>query len=464
MCEPAQWPAAYGALRTEADRDPGARSGAARRLVDSLQLRGLALGVVPTVLPAAGGSDPSGRPPCDVSGAGILLVRLDLGVLRQSLLPEVVTRHLDALQRDFHVAIVSGPDRRELVYMSTGGNPATLASRPDLVVPLTIAVTDRTARGGARGGSPRAPGSHGPRGDFDDGWLLVAQHRAGSLEKAVTSLRARNLGISFGILILMGIAVAIIGANARKAERLGRQQLEFVAAVSHEMRTPVTAIDVAARNLEDGLVSDPARVRRYGGVIRAETRRLTDTVERVLRFASLEAGRGLGPAVNVDLKSLVEEIVSTARAEHPEATIELDVEGNTFEVQGDPAALRSSVQNLVGNALKYGGPPAWARVQLARADGPPPEIRVTVEDRGPGIDARDAPYIFDPFYRGRLATERRLPGNGLGLHIVKRSIEGHGGRVSIRSGHGPGTAVTVHLPLPSGASPDDGATTTPPAR
>ncbi len=236
--------------------------------------------------------------------------------------------------------------------------------------------------------------------------------------------------------------------------------VEFVAAVSHEMRTPVTGIELAARNLEDGLVADPARVRRYGGVIHAEARRLAETVERVLQFAALEAGRGVGPAVDVDVRAVVEDVAARARLEHPEATIELDLEDREHVVHADPAALRSAVQNLLANALKYGGTPAWARVHVGTARAVP-ELYVTLEDRGPGIDPRDAPHVFEPFYRGRLARERRAPGNGLGLHIVKRSIEALGGRVSLRTGNGSGTAITLHLPLSSAMEADDGEPRTP---
>jgi len=241
-------------------------------------------------------------------------------------------------------------------------------------------------------------------------------------------------------------------ANARKAERLRRQQLEFVAGVSHEMRTPVAAIDLAAGNLADGLIADPGRVQRYGGVIRAEARRLADTVERVLQFAALDAGRGVDAVVDVDLRALVAEVVARACGDNPGATIDFEGGDEAGVVRGDPALLRSCVQNLIGNALKYGGSPAVVRVRLARYGATKPEAQLTIEDQGPGIDPADLPHIFDPFYRGRLATERRIPGNGLGLHIVKRGIEALGGRVSVRTARGAGTSVTIHLPLGAGGS------------
>ena len=256
--------------------------------------------------------------------------------------------------------------------------------------------------------------------------------------------------MSFGILGLMGVAVAMIAANARKAERLARQQVEFVASVSHEMRTPVAAIDVAARNLEDGLVTDPARIKQYGGVIRTEGHRLAETIERVLQVAALDAGRGVGPLGAVDVGALADDVVSRVRREHPAATVEFVAGDTPLLARADAAVLRSCIQNLVGNALKYGGTPAWVRVRVERHEGRVHGVRIVVEDHGPGIAAGDLPHVFDPFYRGQLAIERRFPGNGLGLHIVKRGIEAMGGRVEVRTGHGAGTTFTLHVP----ASPE----------
>jgi signal transduction histidine kinase len=462
-CEPAEWPATYG----EVQGDP-------HRLVELLERRSTSLGIVPIDLAADRGRPSRVRPPCDVSEDGVVAFRLDAQVLRGLLVPEVARRHLVALQSDdFHVAIVSGPQAAEVIYASPGADARAVAAQPDVVLPLMLAEPDRERHGGRGRGGREGPlvaaaegrahtYGRGPRGETG-AWLFVAQHRAGSLESAVTRLRARNLAVSLGILSLLGVAVAIIAVSARRAERLGRQQVEFVAAVSHEMRTPVTGIELAARNLEDGLVADPARVQRYGGVIRAEARRLAETVERVLQFAALEAGRGVGPAVEVDVRSVVEDLVARARTEHREATIEFDVDADTYRVRGDAAAIRSAVQNLLANAFKYGGTPAWARVRVERRVGPRPEVCVMVEDRGPGIDPRDLPHVFEPFYRGSLATERRVPGNGLGLHIVKRSMEAIGGRVTLESDRASGTAITLHLPLPPALGTDDGEPTTPAA-
>lgn len=460
-CEDIAWPAGYEAVRAEA-REHSAHpfENDAVWIARAIGAAGASLGVVPQPLGGAG-QNRLLQPPCEGLAEGVILFRLDMALLRRTLLPELVRRHLEGLQRDdFRFAILADPGRKEVVYASPGFDPTALAGAPDVLVPLDFLTEDgagREGRGGRRGGDRGEMRGRGgslepTRGIPQGGWWLVAQHRAGSLSAAVARLRLRNLAISFGILLLMAVAVTMIVANAGKAERLGRQQLEFVAGVSHEMRTPVSAIDLAAGNLADGLILDPAKVRKYGEVIKAEAHRMAETVERVLQFAALDARGVVGDAVDVDLRAAVAEVVARARRENPEAAIELEAHGDIGVVRGDPTLLGSCVQNLVGNAMKYGGAPAWVRVRLTSHRGPNPEAQVTVEDRGPGIDSADLPHIFEPFYRGRLATEGRIQGNGLGLHIVKRGIEALGGRVGVRTARGSGTSITLHLPLSAGST------------
>ena len=119
---------------------------------------------------------------------------------------------------------------------------------------------------------------------------------------------------------------------------------------------------------------------------------------------------------------------------------------------GDAAALRSVVQNLNANAVKYGGPERWVGIRAEHAtDRRQSEVRITVSDHGAGIPASELPHIFDPFYRGADAVERQIHGNGLGLSLVKRIVAAHGGRVSVTTRTGAGSSFTIALPA---AAPD----------
>ena len=204
-------------------------------------------------------------------------------------------------------------------------------------------------------------------------WILMAKHRAGSLEAAVSAVRWRNLMISSGVLMLLTLAIGLILVSARRAQALARQQMEFVAAVSHELRTPVSVIGAAAGNLADGVVGDPQRVRKYGETIQGEARRLAETVERVLQLAGIAAGRAAVTRVPVHPADLINDSIGACRVEIEAAgvTVDVAIAENLPNVVGDVAALKSALQNLISNAVKYGGSARWLRVS-ASLDGASP--------------------------------------------------------------------------------------------
>ncbi len=282
-------------------------------------------------------------------------------------------------------------------------------------------------------------------------WTLRVKHEAGSLEAAVAASRRRNLALSGGVLALLGVVVALIAVSARRAQALARRQMEFVAAVSHELRTPVAVINSAAGNLADGVVGDPARVKRYGATIQTEARRLGDTVERVLQLAGLGSGRPL-PMTRVAPDPLVHEAVRLSAADAAEAGVQVQVEmpADLPAVLGDAGTLQSAVQNLIGNAIKYAGADRWVRVAVTARRAPRREVRIAVEDHGDGLDAEEQRLVFEPFFRGKAAVANQIKGSGLGLSLVRRIADAHGGRVELVSSPGHGSTFTICLP----AAPD----------
>ncbi len=285
-------------------------------------------------------------------------------------------------------------------------------------------------------------------------WSLMLQHASGSLEAAVGQARRRNLTLSFGILAVLAISIGLIAINARRAQRLAAQQMDFVATVSHELRTPLAVIRSAAQNLSAGVVHDAPQAKRYGDLIDAEGRRLTDMVEQVLEFAGLAANRRSVAARPTDMVALVRDLAASCDTLCRDAHVALQVETDprTPLAAVDEGAVRRALQNLVANAVKYGARGGWIRLAVAPAairGGQ--EVQMSVGDGGPGIDPDDLPHIFDPFYRGRDALDRQVHGNGLGLSLVKRIAEVHGGRVTVASTPGEGATFTLHFPA---ATPD----------
>jgi signal transduction histidine kinase len=226
-----------------------------------------------------------------------------------------------------------------------------------------------------------------------------------------------------------------------------------VAGVSHELSTPLSVICVAGENLADGLVIGEEPVRRYGTLVRDEGRRLRALVEQVLDFASPPAT----PARHsVDLRAVITSALDACR---------LEIEGGDFDVRadlpttlppvdGDPVLLQGAVQNLIANALKYSGDSRRVDVHVD-VPGGEEEVWITVEDLGLGVDPREQRRIFEPFYRGAEARRRQIRGSGLGLTLVRRTAERHGGRVTVRSAPGAGSAFTIRLPVSRNGKPSD---------
>lgn len=282
------------------------------------------------------------------------------------------------------------------------------------------------------------------------GWQIMLQHGAGSLDEAVARARHRNLATSFGILGVLVIGVGLIVANARKSEALAARQMEFVATVTHELRTPLAVIRSAAQNLSAGVVGDPAQARRYGDLIETEGRRLTDMVEDVLEFAGLSGNRRPLALRPVDLAWLAGDVLSTQAGSLASLgiTAEVAADEELPTIMGDEEALRRALNNLVGNAAKYAADGHWLGVRLSRQrrDGRD-EVHIAVSDRGPGIASEDLPHLFEPFYRGREVMARQIHGHGLGLSLVSRIAEAHRGSVVVSSEPGAGATFTLRLPV-----------------
>jgi signal transduction histidine kinase len=172
-------------------------------------------------------------------------------------------------------------------------------------------------------------------------------------------------------------------------------------------------------------------------------------VERVMAFAGISSGTPSRSRVDVDVARVVVEAVDGVKHDAHErgVTIAVDVggaaNGHLPAVSGDADAIRSAVQNIVGNAVKYSPHGATVDVVIAaQGNG----VRIRVVDRGLGIDATDLPHIFKPFYRGRRAVDAQVRGSGVGLSVVRHVIDAHQGTIEIDSHAGEGTTVTIVLP------------------
>jgi two-component system OmpR family sensor kinase len=172
-------------------------------------------------------------------------------------------------------------------------------------------------------------------------------------------------------------------------------------------------------------------------------------VERVLQYAAIESGLGMGSRVALAPADIIQGAIDSSMPLLTPDNVDVhrDIALNLPPVIGDAAALRSAVQNLIANAVKYGGNDRWVGIRAEHVPGRRHgEVRITVSDHGEGIPPAELPHIFEPFYRGADAVAQQIHGNGLGLSLVRRIVEAHGGRVMATSRPAAGTAFTIALP------------------
>jgi signal transduction histidine kinase len=403
----------------------------------------------------------------------LLMVTLDPVRLRQEVLEPLVAKHFGAgVRSEYLVTVVRRDDPSALVY--TNATAPLEASAADVTTGLFDLRMDELKRlvdlPGALDAPAtakqhvafaivrRAPAAAGRRvlmagGDEQGAWELRVGYRSGSLDAIVGRSRRRNLVISLGVLGLLAATVVLMMGAAQRQRRLARQQMEFVAAVSHELRTPLAVICSAGENLADGVVVEGLQVKRYGSLIETEGRRLADMVERVMAFAGMSAGVPVRARADVDVAGVIADAVAGVAADARERGVTLRVHpiGTLPRVAGDVAALRSAVQNIIGNAVKYSADGASVDVAAAAQ---PSGVEIRIADRGLGIDADDLPHIFKPFFRGRRAVDAEVRGSGIGLSVVRHVIHAHGGTIEVGSRAGEGTTVTVVLPAGGGGAVD----------
>lgn len=359
------------------------------------------------------------------------------------------------------IAAVPSPGMHATVTTVTTGPPGAMEPRPDakrVIVQETRPysfVVDQPAAARGRALLTSIATATARNNATDAKWRLLVKHPSGSLEAAVNSARRRNLAISSTILAVLGASMALLVLSTRRSQEVARQQMEFVAAVSHELRTPLAVIRSAGDNLAAGVVADPDQIQKYGELVRSEGRRLSEMVEQILEFAGVQSGQRRLEPRPVDLPTLLDDVLraSAALIDTAHIHVEIDVPRDLPPVLGDEAALRRVFQNLLGNAIKYGADGRWIGLS---ATATAKEVCVSVADRGIGIAAAEQARIFEPFYRASEVIAAQIQGAGLGLSLVQRIVEVHGGRIVVSSEHGSGSEFIVHLPA-AGLEPSPGA-------
>jgi two-component system phosphate regulon sensor histidine kinase PhoR len=231
--------------------------------------------------------------------------------------------------------------------------------------------------------------------------------------------------------------------DLRKLERVRR---DFVANVSHEFRTPLTAIQGFSETLLAGAMNDPQNRDRFLGIIVEHSRRLARLTEDLLMLSKMDADRLELEIRKLPVEQLVSSCIETSqpRAKEKDLRLSVNLDKNIPDIAGDRRRLTEVLQNLLDNAIQY--TPAGGQIMIS-AEAKDAEVEITVSDTGIGIPEADQPRIFERFYRVDVARSREVGGTGLGLSIAKHLMEAHGGKLWVESEVGNGSQFHFSVPV-----------------
>ena len=428
-----------------------------------------------------------------------IIVELDQNVIKNEMLPEIFRRNFAEESSDYNFSVVNRASPERIIFQSNGARLET--GQPDISTEIfnispesanilvlsgdlprvrfpekhTVifhqsierrqsdnlpGVSSRAAESGLPGAANsnsvqvRVTGSKVENGrletkkvDEDNGrWILNVQHTDGSLENFVGKTKWRNLGLSFGILAMLGSSVLMLIFSTHKLRGAARKQMDFVSSVSHEFRTPVAVICSAGDNLADGIVTNRANIERYGRLIRREGNRLTEMVEQILDFAGAQSGRKKYSFQKFEVAYLISNAVADCQSllDEKGLVVETNLAPNLPEISVDHKSLCLVLQNLINNAVKYSNGSRKIEIDARQSAG---GVMLTVTDHGIGIEAGELKHIFEPFFRGQRVIDAQIHGNGLGLSLVKQIIDAHKGRISVESKPQIGSKFTIQLPI-----------------
>jgi two-component system phosphate regulon sensor histidine kinase PhoR len=245
--------------------------------------------------------------------------------------------------------------------------------------------------------------------------------------------------------VIIAVGLGVVFLSMRAERRTSQLRSDFIANVSHELKTPLSLIRMFGELIATGKHKGEGSAREYAGIITRESERLAHLIDNVLDFARLERGKASYNFAEGRLEEVVERALDVFRyrLEREKMRLRTDIETGLPPVRMDEAAMTLVLLNLVDNAVKYAGDGGEVWVGLHRVPG---GVSLAVRDRGAGIALEEQPRIFERFYRAGSARARNVRGSGIGLALVKHIAEAHGGRVEVESAPGKGATFTVFVP------------------
>lgn len=290
---------------------------------------------------------------------------------------------------------------------------------------------------------------------FLSGLRLQIVHKNESLQSLTQKTTIQNAILSAGILFLLILIMITLAEATRRSRKLATSQREFIATITHELKTPLAVISAAAQNLSDGLISDQHKAEQYGLMIKKEAVRLGLSIEHFLLYSNTQSlTRIKNSPCNV--RELIDTSLKFTEDERKTLGFrtEIIMSENLLFINGDKVALESVFQNLVQNVIRHASSGKYLGIYVTISEEtkkvPAKHIILKVRDKGPGIPAKEQKQIFEPFVRGEYAVKSQIPGNGIGLNLIKRIIQMHGGSISLESNLEIGSTFTIILPIGRG--------------
>ncbi|MGE5135679.1 MAG: sensor histidine kinase [Gemmatimonadota bacterium] len=277
-------------------------------------------------------------------------------------------------------------------------------------------------------------------GEIREGEVEVSGTRFGG-RRTSFAVRVAPLGTAIG----GGGLILLLAEDQTESRRVEEVRRDFVANISHELKTPVGALALLAETVEEA-ADDPEAVRRFAGRMRQEASRLTYLVQDLITLSRIQAAEPVPDPKPVELGAVVAEALDRSRMKASARGIELAATcDDGLVVLGDEDLLVTALRNLLDNAVAYS--PEKTRVVVSATRDGADAAQVSVADQGIGIPERELERIFERFYRVDPARSRVTGGTGLGLAIVKHVVAAHGGKVTVWSKEGVGSTFTFRLPV-----------------
>ena len=282
-------------------------------------------------------------------------------------------------------------------------------------------------------------------------WTLQTGFGNRTIAAIAESSSRPQLALMAMLALVMAAGVFFVAGAAAREVRLAELKSNFVASVSHDLKTPLALIQLFAETLELGRVRTPERAAEYYRIINGEAKKLTRLIENILDFSRMEAGLRPYRTTPADLGEVTRDVVARLQSQFEQGRFNVvtRVEPGLPSVDIDTGAVQQAIENILANAMKYAREERDIEVDVARAGG---DVAVRVTDHGIGMAKRDLRLVFRKFYRVDSGLGGGPQGCGLGLAIVDHTMRGHGGAVSVDSEPGRGSTFTLAFPIPAGTA------------